>query len=147
MKGWQPWEWKRWKKGATRYVRKAFPSNENGDKLDKGEGDYWGSQLTRLACVLKKITNDQFTVPNPKNLCEQGSLRTDPFGWSKYINVQQRYSFLNKKLCTTFKDKVQSRVDAEPIKFKELVNGHQKRWDKWSTRGSLFAFVYEYFHF
>ena len=28
------------KNGATRYVRKAFPNDRNGDKLDKGEGDY-----------------------------------------------------------------------------------------------------------
>ena len=28
--------------------------------------------------------------------------------------------------CMTFKDKVQSLIDADPTKFKELVNGHQK---------------------
>ena len=28
--------------------------------------------------------------------------------------------------CTTFKDKVQALIDANPTKFKELVNGHQK---------------------
>ena len=28
--------------------------------------------------------------------------------------------------CTTFEDKVQSLINADPIKFKRLVNGHQK---------------------
>ena len=28
--------------------------------------------------------------------------------------------------CTTFKDKVQSLIYADPIKFKELVSGHQE---------------------
>ena len=28
--------------------------------------------------------------------------------------------------CTTFKDKVQSLINADPIKFKELVGGHQE---------------------
>ena len=28
--------------------------------------------------------------------------------------------------CTTFKDKVQSLINADPAKFKGLVNGHQK---------------------
>ena len=28
--------------------------------------------------------------------------------------------------CTTFKDKVQALIDANPTKFRELVNGHQK---------------------
>ena len=28
--------------------------------------------------------------------------------------------------CTTFKDKVQALIDVNPIKFRELVNGHQK---------------------
>ena len=28
--------------------------------------------------------------------------------------------------CTTFKDKVQSLIDADPTKFRELVNGHQE---------------------
>ena len=28
--------------------------------------------------------------------------------------------------CTTFKDKVQSLINADPTKFRELINGHQK---------------------
>ena len=28
--------------------------------------------------------------------------------------------------CMTFKDKVQSLINADPIKFRELVGGHQK---------------------
>ena len=28
--------------------------------------------------------------------------------------------------CTTFKDKLQSLIYIEPIKFRELVNGHQE---------------------
>ena len=28
--------------------------------------------------------------------------------------------------CTTFKDKVQSLINADPIKFRELVGGHQE---------------------
>ena len=28
------------KNGETRYVRKAFPNDRNGDKFDKREGDY-----------------------------------------------------------------------------------------------------------
>ena len=30
------------------------------------------------------------------------------------------------KDCTTFKDKIQALIDTNPIKFRELVNGHQK---------------------
>ena len=30
------------------------------------------------------------------------------------------------KNCTAFKDKVQSLIYADPIKFKELVSGHQE---------------------
>ena len=30
------------------------------------------------------------------------------------------------KDCTTFKDKVQSLIDANPTKFRELVSGHQE---------------------
>ena len=29
--------------------------------------------------------------------------------------------------CTIFKDKAQSLIDADPTKFKELVDGHQKQ--------------------
>ena len=28
------------KNGATRYAKKAFPNDRNGDKLDKGKRDY-----------------------------------------------------------------------------------------------------------
>ena len=28
--------------------------------------------------------------------------------------------------CTTFKDKVQSLINANPIKFRELIDGHQE---------------------
>ena len=28
--------------------------------------------------------------------------------------------------CTTFKDKIQSLIDADPTKLREFVNGHQK---------------------
>ena len=28
--------------------------------------------------------------------------------------------------CTVFKDKVQSLINANPVKFERLVNGHQK---------------------
>ena len=28
--------------------------------------------------------------------------------------------------CTTFKDKVQSLINADPTKFRELVSGHQE---------------------
>ncbi|XWS65310.1 hypothetical protein CRYUN_Cryun05aG0082300 [Craigia yunnanensis] len=28
--------------------------------------------------------------------------------------------------CTAFKDKVQSLINADPTKFRELINGHQK---------------------
>ena len=28
--------------------------------------------------------------------------------------------------CTAFKDKVQSLINADPVKFERLVNGHQK---------------------
>ena len=30
------------------------------------------------------------------------------------------------KDCTTFKDKVQSLINADPIKFRELVSGHSE---------------------
>ena len=31
------------------------------------------------------------------------------------------------KNCTTFKDKIQSLIYVDPIKFRELVSDHQKR--------------------
>ena len=30
------------------------------------------------------------------------------------------------KDCTTFKDKVQSLIDTDPTKFRELISGHQE---------------------
>ena len=46
-----------------------------------------------------------------------------------------------------FKDKVQSLIYADPIKFKKLVSGHQSIKDKRSTRGSFrLSFDHECFH-
>ena len=51
--------------------------------------------------------------------------------------------------CKALKDKVQSLIYTDPIKFRELVSGHQEHSDKGLTRGSfhslLFmnAFIYE----
>ena len=42
----------------------------------------------------------------------------------EYHKGVERYSVEN---CTVFKDKVQSLINADPTKFRELINGHQKR--------------------
>ena len=54
-------------------------------------------------------------MPNPEDPCEQERLRKDPSGWSEYINVQQRYSLLNKKLKV-----IESMDNLESVDPKEL---------------------------
>ena len=41
---------------------------------------------------------DPSIVPNPNNLCQQEKLRKEPSGRSNHVDMQQRYSLLDKKL-------------------------------------------------
>ena len=45
--------------------------------------------------------------------------------------------------CMAFKDRVQSLINSDPTKFREMVSGHQRCLDTGSTKGGPFAFVYE----
>ena len=42
-----------------------------------------------------------------------------------YVNTMEELED-SVENCTAFKDKVQSLIYANPIKFKKLVNGHQE---------------------
>ena len=43
-----------------------------------------------------------------------------------YVSTKGELEFHITENCTIFKDKVQSLIYANPIKFRELVSGHQK---------------------
>ena len=41
------------------------------------------------------------------------------------VNTMEELGY-SMENCTAFKDKVQSPIDANPTKFRELVSGHQE---------------------
>ena len=42
------------------------------------------------------------------------------------VNTMEEFGGHSIENCTAFKDKVQSLINADPIKFRELVGGHQE---------------------
>ena len=65
--------------------------------LTKGKGITDDPNLQREPTSWKDGI-DPFTMPNQNDLCEQGRLRKDLFGWSKHVDMLQRCSLLDKKL-------------------------------------------------
>ena len=82
--------------------------------LTKGKG------ITDDPSLQKKLTSwkggiDPSIEPNSDNPCEQGRLRKDPFGRSKHVNMQQRYSLLDKKL-----KRIEGAIDLGSVDPREL---------------------------
>ena len=82
--------------------------------LTKGKGITNDPSLQREPMSWKDGI-DPFSVPNQNDLCEQGRLRKDPFGRSKHIDMQQRYSLLDKKL-----KEIEGVDDLRSMDLKEL---------------------------
>ena len=53
--------------------------------------------------------------PNSDNLCEQGRLKKDLFGWSHHVDMHQRCNLLNKKL-----KEIEGMDDLESVDPREL---------------------------
>ena len=84
-------------KWTTRDGREVAQMTKMMTNLTKGKGIVDDLGLQRKPTSWEGCTNPSIE-PNLDDPKEQGGLRKDPFGRSLHVDMQQRYSLLDKKL-------------------------------------------------